>query len=418
MVQQRWLRIIPLALIMYTVAYIDRTNVNLILDPKISSMMKDLAMNDEMKGQAIGIFFYGYLLLQIPGSILASRWSARKTISICLFAWGISAALCGLASSIGQFEWMRFFLGMSESAVFPATAVLLTQWFPRAERARANSLWLLCQPIAIAGTGPITGYLLDHYQWQKTFFIEGALPFLFLPFWWFYIRDHPREANWISPAERDHLETTLSAEAAELQPAQPIPWYVRLRHPSIFVMVALYFFHNCAAYGCSGFFTSTLDSRSFTGLQKGVFYAVPYILTAFLMVINSWHSDKTGERRGHVAIAYFVSGTSLILSVVTREHFWVSYGFLCFAIPGPYVAMCPFWTIPAETLPPAALAMVVGLVNAFGNLGGYVGPRFTGWVKNETNSTAIPFIALGVGMLLCVGFAYLMPKSKPRVVAT
>jgi MFS family permease len=176
MTQQRWLRIIPVALLMYTISYIDRTNISLALDPKISNMMKDLFMDDRMKGDAAGIFFFGYVLLQIPGGYLASYWSARKVISLCLIGWGICAIGCGLSHTFRQFEWMRFLLGVAESGVFPATLVLLANWFPRAERARANAYWQLCQPLAVAGSAPITGWLLGKYGWQQMLILEGILP--------------------------------------------------------------------------------------------------------------------------------------------------------------------------------------------------------------------------------------------------
>src|ERR1700722_19073685 len=160
MPHQRWLRIIPAALVMYTISYVDRTNVSLALDPKISSLMHDLMMDDRMKGQAAGIFFLGYILLQAAGGHLANRWSAKKLVSLCLVFWGICAVGCGLSHTFGQFEIMRFLLGMAESCVFPATLVLLAHWFPRSERARASALWNLCQPLAVAGSAPITGWLI------------------------------------------------------------------------------------------------------------------------------------------------------------------------------------------------------------------------------------------------------------------
>src|SRR5262245_37704782 len=187
MKQERWLRIIPVALIMYTIAYIDRTNVALAFDPRLSTAMADLGMNDKMKGNAIGIFFWGYLLLQIPGGYLASRWSARKVVSIFLIAWGVCAVGCGLVTTVSQFRIMRFLLGVAESGVFPATLVLLANWFPRTERARANSYWILCQPLAVAGAAPITSALLGIWGWRTALIVEGALPFIWLPIWWFFI---------------------------------------------------------------------------------------------------------------------------------------------------------------------------------------------------------------------------------------
>jgi MFS family permease len=415
MTQQRWLRIIPVALIMYTISYVDRTNVSLALDPKISNMMRDLLMDDRMKGEAAGIFFFGYVLLQIPSGYLASHWSAKKVISLFLVFWGLCAVGCGLSRTFRQFEVMRFFLGVAESGVFPATTVLLANWFPRGERARANAYWNLCQPLAVAGSAPFTGWLLGAYGWQQMIILEGLLPFIWLPIWWFGVADHPQEAKWLPQEERLYLETTLRAEVKQLDPPQPVPWWIRLSHPTVFVMLAIYFLHNCAAYGCMTFFTTGLKDRGFNAIEYGILFSIPYAVTAVIMIINSWHSDKTHERRGHVAAVYTLSGISLILSVLTREHFWVSYALMCLAIPGPFAAMAPFWAIPSETLPRSFLGLIVGVVNAFGNLGGFAGPYLVGWLKGAYHSTAIPFNALGLGMLIAAGLAFLLPKAAVQL---
>ena len=412
MKQQRWLRIIPVALVMYTISYVDRTNVSLALDPTISSMMKDLFMDDRMKGEAAGIFFFGYVLLQIPGGYWATAWSARKLISLFLVFWGACAVGCGLVGTFRQFEVMRFLLGVAESGVFPATMVLLANWFPRGERARANAYWTLCQPLAIAATAPLTGWLLGAYGWQRMLIIEGLLPFVWLPLWWFCIRDHPREAKWISAEERSFLETTLQREAAELEPAQSGSVWARICQRTVFVLVAMYFLQNCAAYGCMTFFTTSLKGRDLNGLQYGILFGIPYAVTAIVMVLNSRHSDKTRERRGHVALVYALSGLSLILSVALREHFWPSYVFMCLAIPGPFAAMGPFWAIPSETLPRSAVGLAIGVVNAFGNLGGFAGPYIAGWLKHEYQSLAVAFDALGAGLLIGAALAFLLPKRR------
>jgi len=414
MTERRWLRIIPIALVMYTISYVDRTNISLALDPTISSMMKDLLMDDRMKGEAAGIFFFGYVLLQIPGGYWATRWSPRRIISLFLISWGICAVGCGLARGFRQFEVMRFLLGVAESGVFPATLVLLANWFPRGERARANAYWNLCQPLAVAASAPFTGWLLGAYGWQKMLILEGMLPFLWLPLWWFCISDHPRQAKWISAQERDFLETTLQREAAELEPPQAVSSWERFRDRTVWVLIAMYFLQNCAAYGCMTFFTSSLKGMGFTGLQYGVLFGIPYALTALIMVVNSWHSDSTHERRGHVAAVYLLSGISLVLSVGLKEHFWLSYGLMCLAIPGPFAALGPFWSIPSETLPRGAAGLVIGLVNAFGNLGGFAGPYIAGWLKHEYQSLAIAFDVLGAGLLVGAALAFLLPKTVPR----
>ncbi|HZM01431.1 MAG TPA: MFS transporter [Candidatus Saccharimonadales bacterium] len=414
MKSQRWLRIIPVALIMYTISYVDRTNVNMALTPRISSLMKDLFMDDRMKGEAAGIFFFGYVLLQIPGGHLATRWSARKVISLCLIAWGICAVACGLAHSFRQFEVARFFLGVAESGVFPSMLVLLANWFPRSERARANAYWNLCQPLAVVVSALLTGALLESHGWRTVIILEGALPFIWLPIWWFFIRDKPRQANWISAEEREYLETALSLETAAQEPPQATPLWKRFGQPFVVVMIAINFLHNALAYGCMAFFTSSIEGKGFSALQYGMLFALPYTFTAVLMVLVSRHSDKTNERRMHIALTYVVSGLSLILSVSLRGHFWLSYAFLCLSIPGPSVALAPFWAIPSETLPTGSRGAVIGLVNACGNLGGFVGPSIAGWLKQKSGSLELPFDALGIGILIAAGLACLLPKPIPN----
>jgi MFS family permease len=417
MTQQRWRRIIPVALIMYTIAYVDRTNVSLALEPSISSMMKDLAMDDRLKGQAAGIFFLGYMLLQVPSGYWAARWSSRKLISLCLMGWGICAVGCGLAQNFRQFELTRFLLGTAESGVFPATLVLLANWFPRAERARANAYWTLCQLVAIVGTSPLTSWLIGAYGWRTMLMMEGVLPFLWLPLWWFCIRDHPSQAAWLDPTEREYIEAQLRKDAQQLTTPSNHVGGTPTALPSgqavaaIGVLIAMYFLQNCQAYGCMTFFTAMLKGRGFTTVEYGFLFAIPYALAAAPMLLNSAHSDRTQERRGHVAAVYAVSGVSLILAVLVRGNFWLSYAFLCLAIPGPFAAMGPFWAIPGEILPGARMGIAIGLVNAFGNVGGFVGPSIVGYLKQQHHSLAVPFTVLGLGMILAAVLAFLLPSK-------
>ncbi len=400
---------------MYTISYVDRTNVSLALDPSISKMMPDLGMDDTMKGHAAGIFFLGYVLLQIPGGHWAARWSARKVIALCLIAWGVCASACGLAGTFRQFEVARFCLGIAESAVFPATLVLVANWFSRKERARANAIWMLCQPLAIAGSAPVTTWLLGGWGWRTMLIAEGLLPIIWLPLWWFVIRDRPRDASWVTREQHDALDAQFQKEAAEMPAATSVPIWTALSHPGILVMIAMYFIQNSVAYGCMTFFTSTLKGRGFTEVQYGLLFALPYAITFFVMLLNSWHSDKTNERRGHVALVYTISGVSLILSVLFRDNFWLSFAFLCVAIPGPFAAMGPFWSLPGEMLPPAALAVAFGVVNACGNIGGYVGPTMVGWLKESSGSTNAPFQVLGGSLLVAAAMAFLLPRSARSV---
>jgi nitrate/nitrite transporter NarK len=267
----------------------------------------------------------------------------------------------------------------------------------------------------VAGAAPVTTLLLGHFGWRNALIAEGALPFLWLPLWWYFISDHPRQAKWISTEERRYLEKTLAEEAGQLEPATKAPLWKALVQPAIFVMVPIYFLENCAAYGCNSFLSRALNSpgRPFTHLETGILYAIPYVIAALCMVLTSWHSDKTQERRGHVAAVYGLSGVCLIASALAARHsFWLSYGFLCFAIQGPFAGLAPFWAIPAETMPKPVLGLVMGLVNAIGNVGGWAGNYAFVWLKEVTQSTAVPFEVLGVALLVAAGLAFLLPKAQ------
>ncbi|HEV8491055.1 MAG TPA: MFS transporter, partial [Candidatus Angelobacter sp.] len=283
----------------------------------------------------------------------------------------------------------------------------------RPERAQATAYWNLCQPLAVAVSAPVTSALLGGYGWQKMLIYEGALPFLWLPIWWFCIRDHPREASWLSREERERVETNLRDEVDQLEPVGKSSLWESLAHPTVLVMVAFYFLHNCAAYGCMTFFTDGLKGQGFTTLQYGWLFAVPYAVAAVLMVLVSRSSDRKRERRWHLAFTYGLSGISLILSVMCRGHFWLSYTFLCLAIPGPFIGQAPFWANASETLPRNVLAVAIGLVNALGNVGGFAGNYVVGWLKDSfPKMTGLPFGLLGLGMVGCAMLALLLPKAR------
>jgi sugar phosphate permease len=310
---------------------------------------------------------------------------------------------------------MRFLLGLAESGVYPATLVLLASWFPRTERAQANAYWNLCQPLAVAGAAPITGLLLGAYGWRTALIAEGALPFIWLPIWWCGIRDRPRAASWISPQERDHLERTLAREATEVEPPVKVPLWRALTQPAVFVMVPICFLMNFCSYGCNTFLTEALKSpeRNFTTLQTSILFAIPYLVTAIVMVLVSRHSDRAQERRMHVAFVYAVSGVCLIASVQAAKHsFWLSFLFLCFAIQGPFAGLAPFFAIFPETLPAGVIGAAMGLVNALGNFGGWAGPATFGWLKQATGGTAVPFTVMGSAILISAALCVLLPKAK------
>ena len=392
MPNERWLRIIPVAFIMYTIAFIDRTNISMALP----SLSRELHMDPAQAGDAAGVFFWGYMLLQIPGGYLAQRWSAKRFVSILLVLWGICSVACGLVQNGRQFWVMRFLLGVAEGGVWPATLVLLSHWFPRGERARANAFWMLCLPVAVVVSSPVSGWILAHWDWRVLLVAEGALPFLWLLIWWWFIDDHPHQAAWISPEERDHLMTTLENEASRVERVSLGQLLRALLNPQVLAMVAIYFLLNCGNYGSLFWLPSALENAKQMGhILVGVLNAIPYFITGIGMVVISRHSDKTRERRRHVALALAWGSIFLLACVLTsRQAPALSFVFVALVGAGSYGMLGPFWAIPTETLPAAVAGSAMGMVNAFGNLGGYVGPRVVGLLNQRTGN-----FMLGFGLL-------------------
>jgi MFS family permease len=415
MTEGRWLRIIPVAFIMYTIAFVDRTNISLAM-PEIG---RDLHMDPTQQGNAFGFFFIGYVLLQIPGGYIAERWSAKWFVGTLLVLWGLFAVACGLVHTEWEFLAMRFLLGVAEGGVWPATLVLLSHWFPRAERARANAYWMLCLPAAVVISSPVSGWILGRWGWRFMIVLEGVLPFLWLFIWMLYIADHPRTARWISAEEREHLEVTLQRESAELD-AQPQESIFRtFFRPEVLFLVFIYFLMNCGNYGYQAWLPSAIESsaKRLSNFEVGVLYSIPYLLTMVGMVVNSKHSDRKRERRGHLAAALVWGGAFLVGGVLIGQFSPVlSFVLIALVGAGSYGGHGPFWAIPTETLPRRVAGSAMGLINALGNLGGYLGPLAVGYLNNHTGNFVFGFGLLGGGLILAgiISALFLPPSAKPQ----
>jgi sugar phosphate permease len=411
--QERWLRIIPIALLMYTISFVNRTNISLAL-PAISH---DLHLNPDQAGQVAGVFFWGYLLLQIPGGYIAERWSAKWLVSLCLAAWGLCAIGCGLAQSWHQLMLMRLLLGGAEGSVYPATLVLLSHWFPRGERARANGFWNLCLPLAVVFSSPLSGWILDQWNWRVMLIASGVVPFVWLVLWIAFIEDSPGKAKWISPAERDYLERTLADERETRLPAGRESYLRTLLQPQVLIMVAIYF---CFIFGSIGmlFWLPSVLARAGRGsnLLISVLYIVPFVVGAIAMVVNSLHSDKKRERRIHVSVPLIGGGVFLLAAVAASgSSAMIAYLFLCLAGMGLFGPLGPFWAIPSETLPKKTAGSAIGLINAVGSLGGYFGPLAVGYLDKQTGSFQAAFCMLALALLAAGAMPFLLDRAPPGV---
>src|SRR6266851_3615059 len=407
----RWIRIIPVALIMYTIAFIDRTNISLAL-PKIS---RDLNLDPQQAGTVAGIFFWGYLALQIPGGHLAKHWSPKKFISVLLVAWATFAAGCGLARTYHELLLLRLLLGVAESGVFPATLILLSHWFSRAERARANAFWLLCLPGAVILSSPFSGWVLDHWNWRVMLVAEGLLPFLWLAIWLICVQDHPGEASWLPKSERSSLIETLRRESSELESSVNVSYLRALLRPQVFLLAAVYFCFVSGQMGLLFWLPSAMGKFwKSSSLSTSLLYTIPFIVGAISVLLVSRHSDKVRERRFHAAGAMLFGGSCILLAVVLIPHSLVlAFAFIALSGVGAYGPMGAFWAIPTETLSPRIVGSVMGFVNAIGNLGAYFAPLIVGYLNKRTGSFLAGFTYLGMITLVGAGLAMLL-RTAPK----
>jgi sugar phosphate permease len=396
--QQRWLRIIPAALITYTIAYTDRTNISMALP----SLSHDLRIDPAQAGSIAGIFFWGYLILQIPGGQIANWWSAKRFIGILMIAWGIASVGCGLIRTWHELWLMRLLLGVTQGGVFSATLVLISHWFPRRERALANAMWLVCGPLALIISSPLSGWILDRWDWRVMLIVEGALPFLWLAAWLNLVSDHPGQAKWLPAEEREYLVSTLEREGAALEPIKPVPVLRALVRPQILLLVLIYFLRLSAEFGFLFWLPSALgNAKKMSHMGVGSLATLPFVVGIISMLLISWHSDKTNERRHHISAAFALGGVFLLTGVLTSGR-WpaLAFVFICLTGIGTYGALGPFWAIPSETLPRNVAASVMGVVTAIASLGGFFGPLAVGYLNKHTGGFLYGYGLLGLGLLI------------------
>ena len=399
---------------MYMLAYLDRNNVAVILpfignDPTMQLTVAD-------KGMVTGIFFVGYMFLQIPGAILAQKWSAKKVVLILMVMWGLAAMATGLVQSREQFLAARFVLGFFEGGVWPAVLVLLASWFPLKERARANSLWMACLPVSSVIMAPLSGVLLDHFSWRTVLVLEGVPPILWAIVWWFAVADSPKKAKWVSPEEREYVETALAEDEAAKPKVGKSTYREALKDRRVITLIAIYFCWMSGFYGFSLWLPAVI--KDLTGGSAGMVgwvTAIPYVFALMAMVAVSAWSDRTGNRKLAVAGPILIGVVAMVAGQLVHSPL-VNIGLLCVVAMGIYAPYGSFWAIPAGMLRIEVLAFALGLINALGNLGGFVGPYAVGWLTAKTGSDAAGYYALAG--LLTVGALLTLFVVKPVAMTT
>jgi MFS family permease len=380
---ERWRYIIPPAILVYIVAFIDRTNIGFAI---AGGMDKTLGMTVTVTGLVAGIFFAGYLFLQIPGGRIAERGSAKKFVAWTILAWGGLTILSGFAQNVTQVLILRFCIGVAEGGVWPAILTIISHWFPREERARANALFMMNTPIASIITGPLSGWILSTYSWRYLFVIEGLLALLLMMIWVPLIRDHPKDAKWLSEEEKVYIESKLQKEQLELNAnnINKVPIVKVFSKVDLWKLMAIYFCYQTGIYGFVLWFPTLLKSLTNSGIfAVGMLSAIPYIPTILGLYLFAKLSDRTMNRKLYTALPMIGFAVCLVLSVQFKSTIWLSFAFL--VICGFFLlsANGVFWTIPTMLFPRDMAATSLGIINIAGAVGGFLGPYMLGFLTSS-----------------------------------
>jgi len=411
-------RLIPFMFLLYIVAYLDRINVG------FAALQLNQALNfdPEVFGLGAGIFFIGYFIFEIPSNLIMERVGARIWMARILVTWGIISSATMFVNGVFTFYVLRFLLGIAEAGFFPGMILYLTYWFPAEARGRAVARFMTATAIAGVIGGPVSGILLRMDRiaglagWQWLFLIEG-IPAIILGFVAFvYLPDGPERAAWLSAEEKDWIVSRLRDERLAKRHHGHETVREALGSSRIWTLALIYFAVIISFYGISLWLPQII--RSFSGLSDlgvGFVSAIPWIAASFGMVVIGRSSDRTGERRWHVAMSAFVGAAGLVaaglLDVPTAQ-----LAALSLAAVGIWGTLGPFWAMSSESLSGTGAAAGIALINSIGNLGGFLGPYLVGLVRSRTENFALALLTLAIfpfiGCLVTLAFR---PRSTYRV---
>jgi sugar phosphate permease len=403
----KWWRIIPVAFVMYMLAYIDRLNISILM-PYIE---KDLGLTATSSGEIAGIFFIGYMILQIPAGILASKWSAKKVVLILMIAWGVAATASGFVQTEGQLKVARFLLGVAEGGVWPAVIILLANWFTTKERARANAFWMTCTAVSAIIMAPLTGFLLKYFSWKTVLVIEGIPPLLWAIIWHIIIQDKPQEAKWMETEEQNALIKELEFEKS--QQSKQLGYRAAFKNPLVWGLVVMYYFWMTGFYGYILWLPTVIGSFTKNSITLGFLTAIPFICALVGMIINSYWSDKRMNRVQHVAFPLILAALSMVIGQYVDSNI-LQMVLLCTTAIGVYAPNGPLWAIPTAVIPASIVGAAIGLQNALGNLGGYYGPKFFGVLKDATGNFQVGFFFLAGSLLVSAMITLVLGKFMKK----
>lgn len=395
--KKRWFYLIPIAFITYSLAYLDRANYGF---GAASGLAKDLDITAATSSLLGALFFLGYFFFQVPGAAFAEKKSAKLLIFWSLIAWGLLATFTGMVTNVKLLFVIRFALGVVESAVMPSMLVLLSNWFTKKERSRANTFLILGNPATVLWMSIVSGYLVESVGWRWMFIIEGLPAVVWAFIWWKLVNDKPREAKWLTDKEKSDLELQLAKEQEGIKPVKN--YGEAFKSKPVILLSAQYFLWSIGVYGFVMWLPSIIKAAPNMDIVKtGWLSSVPYILAVVLMLVASYFSDKTMNRNAFVwpflligAIAFYAS------YAIGTEHFWISFVLLVIAGGAMYAPYGPFFAIIPEILPRNVAGGAMALINSMGALGSFVGAYIVGYLNGATGGFGASYIFMAGSLFL------------------
>jgi MFS transporter, ACS family, tartrate transporter len=410
-------RLLPFVFLLYITNYLDRTSVAY----AAIGMARDLGFDDRVFGLGIGIFFISYVALQIPGAMLAQRWSARGMICGTMIVSGLLTALTAVVHTPAQLYLARFLLGAAEAGFFPGVIVYLSHWFIQEDRAKATSNFMAAIPVSLVIGSPVAGWILSHNWfaiegWRWLFFLEGIPAILLGTVAFFFLTNRPSQARWLTAEQRQWISQKLEQEKPLSRQSTSIGQTLRSR--TVLLLTTVAFLQYFIGYSVIFWLPTILQNRSgFSDLHVGLLGAVPYVVALFAMLFNGWHSDKGRERRWHSAFPLFIGATGFLCLVILPGSNVMTV-LLLSVVCVPMAFLPVFWAIPTEILSDSKAGVAVGTINALASLAGFAGPYAFGYLRAETGYFVAGFVVLMFCAFVAGILMLLTPAAQSRGTAS
>ena len=404
-------RILPLLMLAWLFAYIDRVNIGF---AKLQ-MAQDLGFSDAVYGFGAGIFFLGYFVFEVPSNLLLHRVGARRWIARIMVTWAIVSALTIFVRTDWQFYLMRFLLGLAEAGFIPGAVYYLSNWYPSFRRGRVFGIFYL----ALAGSGlvggPLAGLILQTMSgalgmagWKWLLLLEAAPSLIIGILILLYLPDRVEDARWLT---RDEQRMVVDALQAENRTKDPTPLAALLSNPVIWLLTLIYFMLNYAAYGLSFWLPTLIKDLGVEGsLAIGLISALPSICSMICMVLFGYSADRQGERRWHLTAMFLIGAAGFAISVAAGGNLLVAMAGLCMAAICTQAFPSLFWAVPTAMMTGVSAAAGIAMINSIGNLSGFFGPYAVGLMRDGFGTTGAAVLSLAAALAVSAVLIHFVPS--------